>query len=320
MLAFSKENIAYFAQKGSRAVVGAASSLLADSVPDFTLMYADVGSRAAVETVRKKHPEKCIQCGIAEQNMLGMAAALANEGFNVFAVSYGAFISARVLDQIRVNMGIMESPVALIGLSSGLFMYDLGPASAALEDIAHLRSIPNITVISPADCLETVKAMIALSDYNKPAYLRITCGFENQSVYKDDYDFEIGKAITLKEGADTAIICTGTIAYQCLEAAKILEEKGISCAVINMHTIKPLDTTVIDKLNHKTVFTVEEHSIIGGLGGAVAEYLAEKERAPRLKRIGTPDKFVNADSFAATLERLGLSASGIAEQVMEGIL
>ena len=316
----NKEYIKNLTQKGNRAAVGAASTLLADTDPNFMLMYADSGCRFGADIIKQKHPEKCIQGGIAEQNIVGVASAMANEGFNVFVVAYGPFITARVLDQIRVNMSIMESPVVLVGLGSGMFMSDLGPASTGLEDLAHTRSMPNITVISPADCTETVKAMLALSEYNKPAYLRVTCGFENQSVYQEDYNFEIGKAITLKEGKDVVIIATGTIVYQCLEAANLLEENGISCAVVNMHTIKPLDTQVIDKfINCRMIATVEEHNTIGGLGGAVAEYLSGEKNAPVLRRIGTPDKFVNADSFAVTLERVGLSKEGIAKQIVDAL-
>jgi len=314
----NKDDIDYFAEKGCRAAVGIASMLLAEKDADFMLMYADIGCRFSADVVLEKYPNKCIQSGIAEQNMIGVAAAMANEGFHVFAVAYGPFITARVLDQIRVNLGIMESPVILIGLGAGLIMSDLGPSSTALEDIAHIRSIPNITVISPADSLETIKAMQALADYNKPTYLRITASLNSQIVYPNDYEFVIGKAIQLKEGSNTAIIATGTIIYQCLEAAKILDEIGISCSVINMHTIKPLDVSALDKLmDYKAIFTIEEHNIIGGLGGAVAEYFAEKKCSPQLKRIGISDEFFNADSYSVIIERYGLSAKMIAQQIAD---
>ena len=317
MFNVTREDIELFSKEGNRAVIGQAALMIAEKDLSLILMCADIGCRIAADKLYKKYPEKYIQTGIAEQTMISIASAMANEKFNVFAAAYAPFITARVLDQVRVNMGIMESPVTLIGVMAGLFASDLGPSSTACEDIAQIRSIPNIAVISPADCTETVKAMIALSDYNKPAYLRVTVGLPNQIVYKKDYNFEIGKAITLREGQNIAIISTGTITYQCLEAAEILDKQGISCTVLNMHTIKPLDTSAIDKLmNYDTIFTVEEHSIIGGLGGAVAEYLAEKKSTPRLKRIGTPDYYMDADSFAVMLERVGLSPEKIAEQIL----
>ena len=320
MLEVNKKFIESAAEKGMRAIVGETALLLAGQDPHLILMYADIGCRIGANKLFQSHPEKCVQCGIAEQNMVGVAAAMANEGFHVFATTYAPFITARVLDQIRVNMGIMKSPVTLIGVSAGSFMSDLGPALTAFEDIAHIRPIPNIAIVSPADCLEAVKAIIALSKYDKPAYLRLTSGFPNQTVYKNDYTFEIGKAITLKEGRQTVIFAAGTIICQCLEAAEILEQKGISCAVVNMHTIKPLDTDIIDRfLDCNTIFTVEEHSIIGGLGGAIAEYITEKSLRPILKRIGTPDYFFNADSFAVSLERANLTAQGIAKQILSAL-
>jgi transketolase len=182
-----------------------------------------------------------------------------------------------------------------------------------------MRSIPNLTVVSPADCVEIVKAVFAAAEYEGPMYIRLTGEANNPIVYKEDYNFEIGKAITLREGTDITIIANGTMVYESLEAAKILELEGLCATVVNMHTIKPLDTSVIDKAvaSSKVIVTVEEHSVIGGLGGAIAEYKTTLRNAPPQLIIGLPDKFGKVGEHRYLLEKHGLTAKQMADRIVK---
>ena len=183
--------------------------------------------------------------GIAEQNMIGIAAGFASEGFIPFASTYATFASMRCADQVRVNMGYMKLGVKLIGLTAGLSVGILGATHMSIEDIAVIRSIPNITILSPADCTETIKAILAASENRDPTYIRLTGGMPSPIVYSEDYNFSIGKMITLRDGNDVVVFATGTMVYNSIKASELLEKQGISVKVIDVHTIKPLDKETI---------------------------------------------------------------------------
>ncbi|MFN7610131.1 MAG: transketolase family protein, partial [bacterium] len=263
------------------------------------------------------YPEKFLNIGIAEQNMIGVAAGLAKEGYNVFATSFAPFIAMRSSEQIRMNLGYMEMNVKAVAIGSGVVMAFLGNSHYGIEDAAVMRAIPNLTVVCPADCAEIVKAVYAAAAHKGPMYIRLTGGPNNPIVYSDEYEFTIGKAIKLREGNDLTFIAHGTMVYESLEAAKILETEGISAAVINMHTLKPIDTTAIDSALSfsKAIVTVEEHSIIGGLGAAVAEYTAKLSKRPPQLSLGLPDAFIDAAEYRFMLTREGLVAPKIAASV-----
>jgi transketolase len=220
MIEYTKENLEKWKILGIKNIVGWIANELAAEYPAFTLIYADVGKRIAIEGLEKKYPAQFMEVGIAEQNQIGIASAMALEGFNVFAVAYAPFITARVLDHVRVNLGYMKSPVKLVGLGAGLSAGDLGATHTALEDIANMRGIPNICVVSPADCTECVKIFDAVIRKHVPVYIRLTMNYEIQQIYTEDYEFKIGKAIILHEGRDLALITTGTITYQAIQAVK----------------------------------------------------------------------------------------------------
>ncbi len=317
MIEYSKRNMRVWSMLGSRRVIGVAASEMADIDSKFVLMTADVSRYYAVNKLHEKHPEKIINTGIAEQNLIGVAAAYANEGFNVMAATYTVFATSRALDQIRVNMGYMKLPITLIGVSAGLSEGIMGPTHMGLEDIANIRSIPNITILSPADCTETMKVLVAARDLNTPVYIRLNGLANDPIVYKEDYDYVMGKAIRLREGKDVAIVATGASVHQALLAASELDKQDISCSVVNMHTIKPLDTDILDDLNkhHSLLVSVEEHFAVGGLGSAIAGYTAiKKSRIPHLI-IGVQDKFPNADTYENLLEACGLTGTQIAERI-----
>lgn len=281
------------------------------------VLTADLATLSGLDRFIDTYPDKFLNVGIAEQNMLGIAAGLANEGKKVFVTTYATFISMRSCEQNRHYLGYMGSDVKVVGSGAGLVMGMSGNTHHAMEDIAILRAIPNITVLSPADSTEVVKATIAAADYYGPVYLRLTGGINNPIVYKDNYDFQIGKAITLKKGSDISIIATGTMVYNSLKAAEILQQSGILASVVDMHTIKPLDAAIIDLAcqNSKLIVTVEEHSIIGGLGGAVAEYKSNKKCAPPQLTLGIADMFRKTGEYAYMLEQNGLMPEQLAKNI-----
>jgi transketolase len=248
--------------------------------------------------------------------MVGIAAGLADSGYNVFAATFANFAALRANEFVRHFMGYMRSPIKLVGFGAGFAMEFFGATHYGVEDVAALRSISNIAIISPADGLETVKATEALSKYDGPAYLRLTGTANNPAVYKSDYDFTIGKAVALKKGKDVAIAATGSMTFYALEASKILEADDIQCAVIDMHTIKPMDTEAIDcLLDVNLLVSVEEHNTIGGLGSAIAEYVSEKKNAPATLRLGVSQGYKKAGAYKYMLEQNALTAVQIANAV-----
>lgn len=322
MTIFTSANIRTWSMLGSCGAFGMAALELPEIDDKIVILTADLCTFSGLERFRGKFPDRLYNVGIAEQNMVGVAAGLTKEGFNAFATTYATFASTRSCDPVRVNMGYMGFGIKLVGLTAGLSVGILGATHMSVEDVAIMRSIPNITVISPADCTETVKATLAAAQQDGPVYLRLTGGMNNPVVYKEDYDFQIGKAITLREGDDIAIIASGSMVYQSLEAAKILEKQGLSASVIDMHTIKPLDTAVLDRafVRSKLIVTVEEHSVIGGLGGAVAEYKSKQKNTPVQLTIGIEDYFPHAAEYGFLLEECGLTAPQIAQKITESFV
>ena len=212
----------------------------------------------------------------------------------------------------------MGQKICMVGIASGLALGTLGYTHCCIEDIGVLRSIPEITIISPADSLETVKALQAAVKFNKPTYIRLTGSANNPIVYKKDYNFEIGKSITLKEGKDISIFSSGSMVYKSLEAAKILESKNISTKVVNMHTIKPIDKAAILKAcDSKLIVSIEEHNIVGGLGSAIAECKALLSKSPKQLFIGVQDRYSKGGSYKFLLEKNRLTSEKIVEDIFE---
>jgi transketolase len=319
MVGITKKESRQWSRLGSRATFGQAILKLAESKGNLMVLSGDLGKSSGLDRFSNQFPDKFLNIGIAEQNMIGVAAGLAKEGYTVFATSFAPFITMRAAEQVRMNMGYMNLNIKAVSIGSGISMGFLGNSHFGLEDASIMRSIPNITVVSPADCAEIVKTVFAAAEFEGPMYIRLTGGPANPLVYSEDYEFEIGKAITLKEGTDLSIIANGTMVYESLQAAHILEEKGISASVVNMHTIKPLDEETLESLipKSKMIVTVEEHSVIGGLGSAVSEYLAQRGKAPKQMTIGLPDKFLITAEYNYILEKYGLKANSIANKIIE---
>jgi transketolase len=314
MYEINQANARQWSRIGSRGVFGQAILAMAESNPEMMVLSADLGNSSGLDRFKKTFPQQFLNTGIAEQNMIGIAAGLAKEGYNVFATSFAPFITMRAAEQVRMNLGYMGLNVKAVGIGSGVSMAFLGNSHYGIEDAAVMRSIPNLTVVSPADCAEIFKTVDAAMRFKGPMYIRLTGAVGNPPVYFEDYDFEIGKAIFLNQPADITFVATGSMVHESLEAAKILREEGISAGVVNMHTIKPLDTVALDEifLRSKVVVTIEEHSVIGGLGSAVSEYKAALRNSPPQLILGLPDQFDVSGDYKFLLDFHGLVASKIA--------
>lgn len=302
---------------GTRAAFGINAVELGKLYPDLMVLSADVRTSGGLEPFQRTLPEQYLEVGISEQNMICIATGLASEGYRVITTTFAPFETMRCCEQIRVNLGYMQNKVCFVGLGSGLILGNQGFTHCCFEDVGVLRSIPNLTIISPADAGETVKAMYAMMEHNQSVYLRLTGGARCPIVYKTDYDFQIGKAITLREGTDVAIIASGTMVHYSLKAADLLQEKGVSASVVNMHTIKPIDVEAVQNACcAKLIVTVEEHNVIGGLGSAVAEVLAELPASPAMIKIGINDHYVKPGDYNYLLEKYQLTSEQIAENIL----
>lgn len=297
----------------SKLLVGIGIEKASHAEPDLAVLYADVGKRFGLEAFQNDGGF-CLDVGIAEQNLIGVAAGMSHEGFLPVAITYAPFLSGRVFDQIKANIGQMGLPMVLMGATSGFAGGDLGPLLMCTDDMAMLRTIPNLTIVCPADGIETVRCIVSAVQQKESFYIRLTGGKKLTPVYTEDYSFQIGKAIELREGNQVAVIGTGAILTEVLSAADRLCAEGKPVTVLNMHTVKPLDTEALDRYMDRAYFvTVEEHSVFGGLGSAVGEYLAEKGKGPALVRLGAPDRYFLADHYENLLQEAGLTANQIYE-------
>lgn len=318
-MTFDLRSATELSRLSSRGVFGAALKDIEPSMPDLRLVVADTEGFSCVSAIGQSSPEKIINVGIAEQNMISIAAGMASCGKTVFASTYAPFTSLRCLEMLRTEVGYMNLNVKVVGLMSGFATGTLGNSHYGLEDIALMRTIPNMTVVCPCDPFETWKATQAAAQMMGPVYLRLTGVNGFAPVYKTDFDFQVGKGIVVSEGMDVAIIATGTMVSECVRAARGLMRSGLTPTVVDMHTIKPLDTELLDRLfaTHKLIVTVEEHFTVGGLGSAVAEYKADKPNAPRQIMLGIPNEFMHAGSYAYMLDQCGLTANKIAARISE---
>lgn len=317
----SPRNARTWTRMGPRAIYGQALAAFAAENPNVMALSADLGRSSGLDRFSKEYPDQFINTGIAEQNMVGMAAGLARMGFDVFASTFAPFASMRASEQVRMNMGYMHEPVKLVALGSGLAMAFLGNSHFGLEDIAVMRTVPGLTIISPADCAEIYKVLEATIGYEHPVYIRLTGAPGLPVVYTEDYDFEIGRAIWIKPAAKVTLISSGTTVGHCVKAAEMLAEDGLEIGVLNMHTIKPLDAEALAQAadTSETIFVIEEHTVVGGLGSAVLAHYNETfgRSIPRLVLHGIQDRFVETGDYAYMIGQQRLNAAGIAGFVKE---
>jgi transketolase len=305
---------------GARRTFGTVLDEMAPELEKVFVMSGDLAGSSGLDRFIRNHGNRFLSAGIAEQNMVGIASGLAANGYKPFITSFSPFMTGRCYDQIRMHLGYMHHDVKLVGLAAGIGVGIQGNSHFGLDDVALMRAVPGLMVVEPADCTEVAKAVKAVYDYDGPVYLRLIGEAGAPVVNVEDYEFELGKAITMREGKDVAIVTAGTMVYQSLQAAKILAEKGLEAKVVNMHTIKPLDTKALDELlDYKQVFVVHEANVIGGLGSAVAEYFISKKHAPQTQIFGINDEFPHAGAYKWMLAQLGLDGEHIAERILAAI-
>ena len=293
----------------SASIFGLALMEMASQRDDIVVLAADQSTPAGLDKFKAAYPERFYNVGIAEQNMIGVAAGLADEGYLPICAAQACFLSMRAFEPIRQYVGYMQKPMILIGLFSGFSTTFMGNTHYSQEDIALMRTIPGMQVFSPADGLEAAKCFEAAVESGKPTYIRLWGKTGSPIVYESDYNYEIGKAILLREGKDIQIVATGSMAVQALKAAQLLSEEGIEADVTNMHTIKPMDTTLLD--SHKQIFSIEEHSIVGGLGDAL------RESGFSINKIGIEDRFGEVGDYNYMLKQHNLTNEKIKETILK---
>ena len=291
---------------------------LAKDHPDVVVLDADLAAATKTGVLKKAYPDRHFDCGIAESNMVAVAAGMAAMGLVPFASSFAMFAAGRAFEQVRNSIGYPKLNVKIGATHAGITVGEDGASHQCLEDMALMRAVPGMVVINPSDAVEARAAVQAAIEYVGPVYLRFGRAAVPVINDREDYHFEIGKGVLLREGTDVTIVATGICVSSALEAADQLAADGISAEVINIHTIKPLDTELIVKSAKKTgkVVTAEEHTIIGGLGGAVCEALSEKAPTPVL-RIGINDVFGESGTASALVAKYGLDGDGIYAKVKD---
>ena len=305
-------------KKATREGYGSGLLKLGEKYDDFIVMDADLAAATKSGVFKKAYPDRFYNCGIAEQNMISIAAGVAATGKKVFCSSFAMFAAGRAFEQIRNSVGYPHLNVKICATHAGISVGEDGATHQCNEDIGILRTIPGMVIVNPADAVEAEKALEALYNYDGPAYARFG-RLAVPVIFDDDYKFEIGKAVELKSGNDVTIIATGLMVAEALIAYDILKEEGINARIINMATIKPLDSEAVIKAAKETgaIVTAEEHSIIGGLGSAVLEALAENP-VP-VVRIGVNDEFGMSGPANALLDKFGLRGKDIAEKAKKAI-
>jgi transketolase len=288
--------------------------------PEVVALSADLAKSTKIGLFGEAYPERFFNVGIAEQNMFGVAAGLARAGLVPYVSTFAIFCSMRGLDQVHTDICYQNLDVKIIGTHAGLSFGQAGSTHHCTEDIAIMRTMANLTVIVPADGRETSHAVRAAYARKGPVYIRINRGFDQRLYDGGDYGFEIGKAVTLHEGTDLTVIACGSCVWQALEAARRLEkEDGLKVRVLDMHTVKPIDTQAIESAVHETrrIITVEDHTVIGGLGGAVAEVAAGTGKSFSFKRLGIPDCFSVIGLHEDLMALHGIDENGIVAAARE---
>lgn len=300
-------------------VFSATLQALAAHDRDVVVVTSDSRGSGKLVPFGKKYPEQIVEIGIAEQNLVGVAAGLASTGKKTFAVSPACFLTARALEQIKNDVAYSDNAVKLIGISAGVSYGALGSTHHSLHDYAVLRAINNLTIVAPADNYETEQAILQANALGQPIYLRF--GKKAMPLLTEDAanTFTLGKGRVIKTGKDLTFIATGETVYPALEAAnKLHRENGLDVSVVSMHTIKPLDTTLLKELaeNTSAIITVEEHSVNGGLGEACAAYLLQNQHRKPFKIVGIPDEYTVTGSQVEILSHYGISETGLAETAL----
>lgn len=312
-----------WSRMGPRAVYGRIMSAIAKDNEDVLLMSADLGRSSGLASFYQANPDRFVNTGIAEQNLIGVAAGLTRLNYDVFASTFAPFASMRAAEQVRMNMGYMEEPVKLVALGSGLSMGFLGNSHFGLEDVAVMKTIHNLTIVSPADCVELYKTLNAALNYKKPMYIRLTGAVNCPVVYQEDYEFEIGKANWILPKAEINVLATGTSVGHAKKAIEKLNSEGRNIGLLNIHTIKPLDDNFIATVisDSKQIFIFEEHTKVGGLRSSIYDIVIEKNiRDTKIHAHTLPDEYLVTGEYEYLINLYKLDSDGIESIIIENIL
>ena len=306
-------------KQATRDAYGLALVELGKENENVVVLDADLSKSTKTCNFKEAYPERFFNMGIAEQNLLGTAAGLAASGKIPFASSFAVFAVGRAYDQIRNSIAYPKLNVKIAATHAGITVGEDGGSHQMIEDIALMRALPNMTVIVPADGVETRAAILAAAEYKGPVYIRLGRS-KVETIFDENYKFRLGKGVVVKEGTDVTLVACGIMVEAAMRAAEMLAEDNISAAVVNISTIKPIDTALITKMAEQTgaVVTCEEHNIIGGLASAVAEVLVEKCPVP-MERVGVEDKFGQSGQPDELLKAYGLTVENIAEKAKAAI-
>jgi len=311
-----------WSRMGPRAVYGKVMATIAKENDDVLLMSADLGRSSGLAGFYQSQPERFVNVGIAEQNMVGVAAGMTRVDFKVYASTFAPFASMRAAEQVRMNMGYMHEPVKLVALGSGLAMGFLGNSHFGLEDVAVMKTIPDLTIITPADCIELHKVMNATLSYDHPVYIRLTGTVNCPVVYEEDYDFEIGKPNWVVDKGLINVIAMGTTVGQAKQAVDRLNAEGYNIGLLNMHTIKPFNKEIVlDGITGANqIFIFEEHTKVGGLVSSVYELLIE-EKITNVDVVtkSLPDQYLETGEYEYLISLYGLDSESIYNQMKENI-
>jgi transketolase len=311
-----------YSRLGQRgAIFGMAINERAEADDKMVVLTADLATLSGMDRyVKSAAPWRFINAGIAEQNMVGMAAGLSAEGYHPVVTTYATFLTMRACEQIRHFMGYMRLPIVAIGSGAGLSQGFAGNTHYTIEDLSMMRAIPNIRILSPADAASAVKLFELAMETNEPVYIRLTGGLNAPMIYEEEMPFDFGRSNRVHEGTDVSVLATGTMVESGIKAAELLEQKGVTVEVIDMYSIKPIDTDRIrEAMKKRLVVTIEEHSKMGGLGAAVAEVMSGEDNACRLLRLGIADQFDLAGDYPFLSEQNRLTPELISEDILANL-
>ena len=285
---------------------------------DLMVLSSDMSTPAGLDKFKTAYPENFMNMGIAEQNMIGTAAGLTEEGYKCVCVAQACFITMRSFEQVRQYCGYMGLPLVIVGIGSGVSLQYMGNTHYAVEDLALMRTIPGMQVIAPCDAYEATKAFECAMKSKQPTYIRLYGGTAIPAVFAEETEFECGKAIKLRDGNDIEIIATGSMVGNAMKVAEALSAEGAEAEVLDMHTIKPLDADAID-YEKKMIVTLEEHNVIGGLGSAVSEVLSRQTNHPKQLTLGINDRFLPAGNYQYLLQQAGLDVETITLRIKNSL-
>ena len=285
---------------------------------DLMVLSSDMSTPAGLDKFKAAFPDCFMNMGVAEQNMIGAAAGLAEEGYKPICVAQACFITMRSFEQVRQYCGYMQIPMVIVGIGSGVSLQYMGNTHYAIEDLALMRSIPGMEVIAPCDSYEAVKAFEYAIDSKHPVYIRLFGSTAIPAMFNEEQEFVCGKAIKLREGGDIQIVATGSMVGNALKVAEELAAEGVEASVVDMHTIKPLDAVAIE-YDKRLIVTLEEHNTIGGLGSAVADVLSQYTTHPKLLKLGVNDCYLPVGSYKYLLQQCGLDTENVKNEIIKNI-